>query len=100
LLFNEIYFKSRIKLTKSLSIYANQDFYNICFKQFDPTDSAYNRRSKFDRGEHSAMAKGENYGYGSTLRDAKRTVRLISASDQPGRKQMYHYIREAKSLLS
>ena len=25
---------------------------------------------------------------------------LISAPDQPGRRQMYHYIREAKRLLS
>ena len=28
------------------------------------------------------------------------TVYLISAPDQPGRKRMYHYIREAKRLLS
>ena len=28
------------------------------------------------------------------------TVNLISASDQPGRKQIYKYIREAKSLQS
>ena len=64
---NEIYFKSRIKLTKLLSIYANQDFYNICFKNFDPTASAYNRGSKFDRVEHSATAKGEKYSYGPIL---------------------------------
>ena len=30
----------------------------------------------------------------------RRKIRLISATDQPGRKQMSHYIREAKSLLS
>ena len=28
------------------------------------------------------------------------TIHLISAPDQPGRKQMHHYIREAKNLLS
>ena len=28
------------------------------------------------------------------------TVHLISDLDHPGRKQMYHYIREAKRLLS
>ena len=28
------------------------------------------------------------------------TVPLISAQDQPGRKQKHHYIRKAKSLLS
>ena len=31
---------------------------------------------------------------------AKCTVHLMSAPDQPGRMRMYHYIREAKSLLS
>ena len=28
------------------------------------------------------------------------TVQLISAQDQPGRKRMYQYIIEAKSLMS
>ena len=28
------------------------------------------------------------------------TAHLISTPDQPGRKRMYHYIKEAKSLLS
>ena len=35
--------------TKLLSLFANQDFYDICFKGFEPT------------------AKGENSAYGSTL---------------------------------
>ena len=34
------------------------------------------------------------------LGKATCTVHLISASDQPGRKQIYHWIREGKSLLS
>ena len=34
------------------------------------------------------------------LEEQSVQVHLIFAPDQPGRKRMYHYAREAKSLLS
>ena len=47
---------------------------NVCFLMyvlnfFDPTASAtaYGRRLKFFRAEHSATAEGENCAYGPTL---------------------------------
>ena len=48
---------------------ADQNFYGICFMFFNPTASAtaYGRRPKFVRAEHSATAEGENCAYGPTL---------------------------------
>ena len=48
---------------------SDQDFYDICFKFFEPTASAtaYGQRPKFSRAEHSATAEGENCAYGPTL---------------------------------
>ena len=42
---------------------------NTCFTIFYPTASAtaYGRRPKFFRAEHSATAEGENCAYGPTL---------------------------------
>ena len=47
----------------------DQIFYDIFFMFFYPTASAtaYGRRPKFFRAEHSAMAEGENCAYGPTL---------------------------------
>ena len=48
---------------------ADQNFYDICFTFFYPTASAtaYGRRPKFVRAEHSATAEGENCAYDPTL---------------------------------
>jgi hypothetical protein len=48
---------------------ADQNFYDIFFMFFYPTASAtaYGRRPKFVRAEHSATAEGENCAYGPTL---------------------------------
>ena len=48
---------------------ADQNFYDTCFTTFYPTASAtaYGRRPKFVRAEHSATAEGENCAYGPTL---------------------------------
>ena len=50
-------------------IFADQDFYDECLKNFEPTASAtaYGQRPKFIRAEHSATAEGENCAYGPTL---------------------------------
>ena len=62
-LFNEIL----AKFTYLAGMIADQNFYDICF--FYPTASAtaYGRRPKFVRAEHSATAEGENCAYGPTL---------------------------------
>ena len=60
-------FKSRIKFTNLPSMFADLDFYDIYFKNFDPTASAYGWRLKFVRAEHSATAEGEKCCYGPTL---------------------------------
>ena len=64
-LFNEIL----VKFTYLVGMIADQNFYHICFKVFYPTASAtaYGRRAKFVRAEHSATAEGENCAYGPTL---------------------------------
>jgi hypothetical protein len=48
---------------------ADQNFYDIFFTFFYPTASAtaYGRKPKFVRAEHSAKAEGENCPYGPTL---------------------------------
>ena len=50
-------------------MFADQDFYDICFNFFDPTASAtaYGQRPKFVRAKQSATAESENCAYGPTL---------------------------------
>ena len=50
-------------------IFADQDFYDECLKNFDPTAlaMAYGQRPKFIRAEHSATAECENCAYSPTL---------------------------------
>jgi hypothetical protein len=61
---------------------ADQNFYNsICFTFFYPTASAtaYGRRQKFVRAEHSATAEGGNCAYGPTLLVSNVSCALIMA---------------------
>ena len=64
-LFSEIF----VRFTYLVGMIADQNFYGICFMFFYPTASAtaYGRRPKFVRAEHSATAEGENCAYGPTL---------------------------------
>ena len=50
-------------------IFADQDFYDECLKDFDPTAlaMAYGQRPKFVKAKHSATAEGENCAYGPTM---------------------------------
>ena len=80
-LFSEIF----VRFTYLVGMIADQNFYGICFMYFYPTASAtaYGRRPKFVRAEHSATAEGENWAYGPTLQDWKT----------------YHITSEAKSSV-
>ena len=60
----------------------------------------------FGRTVNHISTRGADYAHHSTTSPPKfsdlataLTVHLMSALRQPGSKQMYHYIREAKSLL-
>ena len=55
---------------------ADQNFYDTFFTIFHPTASAtaYGRRPKFFRAEHSATAEGENCAYGPTLIISVHTI--------------------------
>ena len=60
---------------------ADQNFYDIFFTFFYPTASAtaYGRRPKFVRAEHSATAEGENCAYGPTLQMLKKAGFVVLA---------------------
>ena len=64
-IFNDIL----VNFTYSIGMIASKIFYDICFMVFYPTALAtvYGQRPKFFRAEHSAMAEGQNSGYGPTL---------------------------------
>ena len=69
---------------------ADQNFYDTCFTIFYPTASAtaYGRRPKFFRAEHSATAEGGNCAYGPTL--VSKEVSILINGGTPNFKYLTH----------